>query len=212
MSLRPSVRFAIFERDSFTCRYCNRSVSDGAVLEVDHVVPRSAGGSDDPANLATACWDCNRGKAARIIGQHPDGPALDEITERMAEHELQVAAYNVAQAAQRARIAVDLRAFYKEWDDVWGGGPYPWESVLTAYITKLGLTDTIDAIWITAERRTRNNQGTTMYYVGVLKRKLAEREGRLKLCTLCKRWIILDEDQDASLEYMHANCSETSEK
>jgi 5-methylcytosine-specific restriction endonuclease McrA len=33
------------------------------VLEVDHVVPRSRGGTDDPDNLITSCQDCNRGKA-----------------------------------------------------------------------------------------------------------------------------------------------------
>lgn len=33
------------------------------VLEIDHVVPRSKGGTDDPSNLVTACLDCNRGKA-----------------------------------------------------------------------------------------------------------------------------------------------------
>jgi len=32
-------------------------------LEVDHVVPRSRGGTDDPENLVTSCQDCNRGKS-----------------------------------------------------------------------------------------------------------------------------------------------------
>lgn len=29
---------------------------------VDHLVPRTAGGTDDPANLVCACWICNQTK------------------------------------------------------------------------------------------------------------------------------------------------------
>lgn len=61
MSIGNRLRFAILQRDNFTCRYCGRSAPD-VVLEVDHVDPRVAGGSNDPANLVTACFQCNRGK------------------------------------------------------------------------------------------------------------------------------------------------------
>lgn len=62
-----SLRFEILKRDSFRCFYCGRSAPDGAELHVDHVVPRAAGGTDDPANLVTACADCNLGKNAREL-------------------------------------------------------------------------------------------------------------------------------------------------
>jgi 5-methylcytosine-specific restriction endonuclease McrA len=61
-----SLRFAILERDAFACRYCGRKPPE-VELEVDHLVPRSAGGTDDPSNLVTACFDCNRGKKDRQI-------------------------------------------------------------------------------------------------------------------------------------------------
>jgi 5-methylcytosine-specific restriction endonuclease McrA len=34
------------------------------VLEIDHVVPKSRGGTDAESNLVAACEDCNRGKGA----------------------------------------------------------------------------------------------------------------------------------------------------
>lgn len=54
-------RFRILERDGFACRYCGRR-PPAVVLEVDHVMPRCLGGSDDPTNLVAACEDCNAGK------------------------------------------------------------------------------------------------------------------------------------------------------
>ena len=40
---------------------------DGVKLEVDHVHPRSKGGSDSEDNLVTACFDCNQGKKDMIL-------------------------------------------------------------------------------------------------------------------------------------------------
>lgn len=61
------LRFQILERDSFRCQYCGRTPQDGVKLHVDHVVPRSKGGSNDPENLVTACQDCNLGKSDRML-------------------------------------------------------------------------------------------------------------------------------------------------
>ena len=54
-------RFHIFKRDNFRCQYCGKS-SPEVVLEVDHVVPVSKGGTNDFDNLITSCRECNRGK------------------------------------------------------------------------------------------------------------------------------------------------------
>jgi hypothetical protein len=65
------MRHEIFERDGFKCLDCGNSPANGALLEVDHTIPISKGGSNDPSNLRTLCSDCNRGKAARIVN-YPD--------------------------------------------------------------------------------------------------------------------------------------------
>lgn len=56
-------RFRILQRDEFQCRYCGRRARDGVRLEVDHIVPRARGGSDNDDNLVTACHECNSGKS-----------------------------------------------------------------------------------------------------------------------------------------------------
>jgi 5-methylcytosine-specific restriction endonuclease McrA len=57
-----AVRFKVMQRDKYKCRLCGRDIQDGVKLEVDHVIPVSAGGSDELNNLWTLCFDCNRGK------------------------------------------------------------------------------------------------------------------------------------------------------
>jgi len=57
------LRFEILRRDGYTCRYCGASAPD-MPLTVDHVIPVALGGADEPANLVTACKDCNAGKTS----------------------------------------------------------------------------------------------------------------------------------------------------
>jgi 5-methylcytosine-specific restriction endonuclease McrA len=57
-----ALRFRILARDRFRCRYCGRK-SPEVELHVDHVKPRSQGGTNEPGNLVTACTDCNLGKS-----------------------------------------------------------------------------------------------------------------------------------------------------
>jgi 5-methylcytosine-specific restriction endonuclease McrA len=65
----PWLRFEIFKRDGFRCTYCGASATAGAVLQVDHIKPKAAGGTDDPTNLTTSCDDCSGGKAARKLSE-----------------------------------------------------------------------------------------------------------------------------------------------
>lgn len=63
--LSPRVRSEVLHRDNYTCQYCGRKAPT-VVLEVDHRVPVSGGGTDESSNLITACTDCNRGKSNRF--------------------------------------------------------------------------------------------------------------------------------------------------
>ena len=62
-------RFRILHRDCFACRYCG-SKPGSDLLEVDHLIPRSRGGSDKEANLVTACKTCNSRKSDTIFFPH----------------------------------------------------------------------------------------------------------------------------------------------
>jgi hypothetical protein len=61
-------RLEIFERDSYICAYC-RKQKKAERLEVDHIVPKFRGGTDDPKNLTTACKSCNRKKGTELLDE-----------------------------------------------------------------------------------------------------------------------------------------------
>ena len=59
-----SVRFEVLKRAKFRCELCGISADDKA-LEVDHIIPRNNGGSDDPSNFQSLCYSCNAMKRDR---------------------------------------------------------------------------------------------------------------------------------------------------
>ena len=61
--LGESLRFQILKRDR-VCQLCRNTKNDER-LEVDHIVPRSKGGTNHPSNLQVLCARCNRGKSNR---------------------------------------------------------------------------------------------------------------------------------------------------
>ena len=72
--IRRPLRFAIYARDKFDCVYCHGifpPAYDGRGLTLEHIVPRSKGGTHAPENLVTACARCNYAR------QHKDHPARE---------------------------------------------------------------------------------------------------------------------------------------
>ena len=58
----------LFKRDRYTCQYCG--IQPGPEeLTVDHVVPRSRGGTSTWENCVLACVECNKRKADRTPAQ-----------------------------------------------------------------------------------------------------------------------------------------------
>jgi 5-methylcytosine-specific restriction endonuclease McrA len=60
----PLSRRAVFTRDGQTCVYCG-----GPATSIDHVVPRSRGGTHTWDNVVAACRRCNHVKADRSLAE-----------------------------------------------------------------------------------------------------------------------------------------------
>jgi 5-methylcytosine-specific restriction endonuclease McrA len=64
--MTSSKRYDIMRRDGFKCKLCGRTATDGAQLEVDHILAVSRGGKSIDSNLRTLCRECNQGKKAKV--------------------------------------------------------------------------------------------------------------------------------------------------
>jgi len=63
------VRRRVLERDGFRCQECGRDLRTlpGWFTEVHHILPRTRGGTNHPANLATLCVSCHKRKTETLL-------------------------------------------------------------------------------------------------------------------------------------------------
>jgi ATP adenylyltransferase len=59
-----TARYEVLKRAKYRCELCGASAEQKA-LEVDHILPRKHGGSDDMHNLQALCYSCNATKRDR---------------------------------------------------------------------------------------------------------------------------------------------------
>ena len=65
------IREQIIKRDG-CCQMCGTEER----LSVDHIVPRTHGGDDNPMNLQTLCSSCNSAKGGRLFDRPKTPPTL----------------------------------------------------------------------------------------------------------------------------------------
>jgi 5-methylcytosine-specific restriction endonuclease McrA len=69
------------------CEQCGRTPRDhGIVLQVDHKLPQSWGGTNDVGNLQALCEECNRGKKDYYRTLDRWGPAIREAGQHAEVH------------------------------------------------------------------------------------------------------------------------------
>lgn len=76
-------RFLILERDDFRCIYCGASSIENRIkLHVDHIIPRSKGGTSKASNLVTSCQGCNLEKGASLLSKEVQKRVRDIVRGR----------------------------------------------------------------------------------------------------------------------------------
>jgi len=66
----------VLDRDGYKCHYCGET----ECLTIDHVVPRSKGGTNEQSNLLTACHGCNASKGAKSYSEYMEWRAVELAT------------------------------------------------------------------------------------------------------------------------------------
>lgn len=59
-AIRVYRRQFIEQSGSLFCMQCQRAGSETTTIEIHHIIPVSAGGSDDDTNLVTLCSECHK--------------------------------------------------------------------------------------------------------------------------------------------------------
>lgn len=189
MSVSKRTRFEVFKRDGFRCIYCGRTPPQ-AILEIDHVIPRSKGGPDDMVNLATSCFDCNRGKSD--VSLTSVSPQLAEVMDRAIERRDQVEAYNQFLLDARAAVEKQIHQLGLRWFDalrrprqrrrfVFGEGR---ARSVREFLKKLTEAEIVDAMEIAQGRiaatSMENEEKRWKYFCGVCWNKIRDRDDTKK--------------------------------
>lgn len=189
MSLSRRKRFSVFRRDNFTCLYCGRT-PPAVVLEVDHVHPRSKGGDDSLPNLATSCFDCNRGKSNIPLSDRkrmaPDRAAIERVEEEAA----QLRAYRRHLKKRDREIDSLIWDLHLAWNRAFDGTVkpdgalqcdawWPAERTLRIFLKRLPVVTILDVIERTGEKLRGRSSGNRprMYFYKVCWSKIRELEG-----------------------------------
>ncbi len=64
-------RKAVMYRDFGLCQVCKRAGRSTLAAEVDHIVPKAKGGTDDDDNLQAICKPCHQLKTLADEGKRP---------------------------------------------------------------------------------------------------------------------------------------------
>lgn len=171
MSISRALRYQVLRRDNHACRYCGATAPD-VKLTVDHVTPTALGGSDEPANLVTACSACNGGKAATP----PDAAQVEDVN-AAALHwaaAMRIASETIAaDRLSRDSIRADFLEAWQDWTYAGSDGerhtielPNSWPNSIDSLVKAgLGVADIVDAVDIAM--RAERVKETFRYFCGV---------------------------------------------
>ena len=90
--MASTLRAAVRERAGHRCEHCQRRQETSPLipLQIEHIIPRKHGGSDDFDNLALACAECNLHKSSNLTGIDPQSnqitPLFDPRRDSWPEH------------------------------------------------------------------------------------------------------------------------------
>jgi 5-methylcytosine-specific restriction endonuclease McrA len=102
------------------CEQCGRTPRDhGVVLQVDHKLPQSWGGSNDISNLQALCEECNRGKKAYYETLDRWGSAIREAGEHREVHRRLVTLLELVAPDEVRSDVLEMVAHQQQYQEDW---------------------------------------------------------------------------------------------
>lgn len=169
MAIGKKLRFEVFKRDGFTCRYCGRRPPE-VILNADHVTPVSKGGEDVLDNLATSCWDCNNGKSNHEVPGDTMPPVPPPIKSEELQR-LQEAHDRITQ--RRGKNWQWTEDFIDTWKQLSGENPYEIDidvrlrDSLKCFLKKMSPSEITEALQIAFEADASKDHNRFKYFCGI---------------------------------------------
>ena len=177
MTLSQNMRFWILERDGFACQYCGRK-APSVELQIDHIVPESAGGTSDKDNLVTACVDCNSGKAGKRLQERIGNQEIRARLESLRERRLLL-----CQCAEEAEAILDAKEnvvwqLIRHWQDQRGESEEECSraiyTTLRSLLARHRFDEVLDCVDITLARHWGSSEKTAIRYLyGVVRNRMS---------------------------------------
>lgn len=172
-AISKKLRFEIFKRDLFTCQYCGAKPPT-VILEVDHIIPVVSGGENQEDNLLTSCFDCNRGKGARLLTEAPE--ALTEKIKLQKEKQIQLKEFEKLLQKQKDLMeGYVLELEYEFYKSMKCSFSESFKLSVKIFFKKLNKTEVIDSLEI-ALTKEYSPERTLKYFCGVCWNRIRERE------------------------------------
>ncbi len=182
MSVSQGMRFAVLERDGFTCQYCGKKAPE-AYLEIDHIKATSMGGKDEIDNLIAACVECNRGKAGHLV---VDPTTNEDLKQRLTETKARVKLLTAISTAQDEIVRLKEESAWKiikVWKKARGEGANKdgtlsasWDiwTCVSALLARCTFEEVLDCVNIALARTRETNEAQAIRYLyGVVKNRRA---------------------------------------
>lgn len=175
-SISKSVRFRVFARDEFTCRYCGQQ-PPSVQLVIDHIHPVAEGGTNEETNLIASCFECNAGKGKELLETLAPN---DQDTARMAQEYLeqkQLADLTASAREAREQLKRHLGEYFADVLDFDCPLDAPTISRLVGLAKAHGPELVLEWIDIAAGRDTWYRQSHAMKYINGIARNVTLQNG-----------------------------------
>ena len=172
------LRFEVFKRDQFTCRYCGRK-PPAVILHADHVLPICLGGVTAIGNLVASCADCNLGKSGKPLSDVTIALKPEEERERFE----QMKAYEEfldEQVTVRLGWAKELLEYWCCEKEGQKEDPYAVDlkvdKAVKQFLRYLVKSEVREAIDIAFERQRMSEYARFKFFCGICWRKIKQKE------------------------------------
>ena len=168
-------RFTVFKRDKFTCQYCGRKPPQ-VVLEIDHIIPSSNGGTEEIENLITSCFECNRGKSNIDLLNIP--PTVKKNIDEIKERAKQLKEFYKLQTEIDKKINEIVIEVCDYWEELWEG---KWSftirgiATIRRFLKQLDKEEIKEAMAI-AENRFADVERAFRYFCGIVWQKIRNKK------------------------------------